>query len=52
MKPEIAEKLQNEIFQKMSAEKKIKIASQFFEFGKKLSKLNNRRRKNFKNFQS
>lgn len=46
MRPETAEKLQNEIFQKMSAEEKIKIVSKFFEFGKKLSSLNDRRKNN------
>jgi hypothetical protein len=38
-KSNIAENLQNKIFRKMSADKKIKIVSQFFEFGKKLSQL-------------
>jgi len=36
-----AQDLQDEIFQKMSAEKKIKIAGQLFLFGKKLESLRN-----------
>lgn len=34
-----AEELQNKIYQKMSAEKKLKIAFEFFKFGKKLESL-------------
>lgn len=37
--PKEAEKLQNEIYRKMSAEKKLKIAFDFFRFGKKLNSL-------------
>jgi hypothetical protein len=52
--PKLAEKIQDDIFKKMTAEEKIKMVSQFFEFGKKLSKLNDRkingnRRSSFKN---
>lgn len=43
------EKLQNKIFKKMSAEKKLKICFQLFELGKKLAKLNDRRRASYKN---
>lgn len=39
----IAEKIQDDIFKKMSANKKVKMVSRFFKFSKKLSKLNNRR---------
>jgi hypothetical protein len=41
--PKKAQEIQDEIFKKMTAEEKIKLVSSFFEFGKKLSKLNNRR---------
>ena len=34
-----AEKIQNKVYQKMSAEKKLKIVDQFFNFAKKLSQL-------------
>ena len=37
--PKEAEKLQNEIYRKMSAEKKFKIAFEFFKLGKKLNGL-------------
>ncbi len=37
--PEKAEELQNEIYRRMSADKKIKIASQLFLLGRKLDKL-------------
>lgn len=43
MVPEAAEKLQNEIYRKMPAEKKIKIAGQLFLFGKKLADLRKRK---------
>lgn len=36
-----AEKLQNEIYQKMPAEEKLKIAGQLFLFGRKLNQLKN-----------
>lgn len=37
--PKKAEKLQNEIYRKMSAEKKLKIAFELFKLGKKLNAL-------------
>ncbi|MEK7562165.1 MAG: hypothetical protein AAB509_00595 [Patescibacteria group bacterium] len=43
--PKRAQEIQDEIFKKMTARKKIKLVSSFFKFGKKLSKLNNRRLK-------
>ena len=46
---EKAEKIQDNIFKKMSADKKIKMVSQFFKFGKKLSKLNGDRRPSYEN---
>lgn len=39
MNPKIAEKLQNEIYRKMPASQKIKIAGQLFLLGKKLDEL-------------
>ena len=39
MNPKEAEKLQNEIYQKMPAAKKIEIAGQMFLLGKKLDEL-------------
>ncbi len=52
--PKLAEKIQDDIFKRMTAEEKKKMVSQFFEFGKKLNKLNDRkingnRRSSFKN---
>ncbi|MBI3631530.1 MAG: hypothetical protein HY219_01535 [Candidatus Staskawiczbacteria bacterium] len=41
--PKLAEKIQDDIFRKMTAEKKIKLVSQFFELGKKLNTLNDRK---------
>ncbi len=41
--PKLAEKIQDNIFKKMTAEKKIKLACDFFRFGKKLNKLNDRK---------
>jgi len=41
--PKMAEKIQDEIFKKMSATEKIKLVSSFFRFGKKLNKLNDRK---------
>jgi len=41
MTPKTAEKLQNEIYRKMSRAKKLRIASQLFLFGKKLEGLKN-----------
>jgi hypothetical protein len=43
MTPGDAEKIQNEIYRKMPAEKKIKIAGQLFLFGKKLASLRKQR---------
>jgi hypothetical protein len=37
------QKMQDEIFKKMTADRKIQLVSQFFEFAKKLQALNNRR---------
>lgn len=37
--PQKAEQIQNEIYRRMSAEKKLKIAFEFFKFGKKLDRL-------------
>lgn len=39
MNPKIAEKLQNEIYRKMPASQKIKIAGKLFLLGKKLNEL-------------
>lgn len=39
----LAVKIQDKIFKEMTAGEKIKMVSQFFEFGKKLNKLNDRR---------
>ena len=58
MNPKIAEKIQNEIYRKMPADKKIKITGQLFLLGKKLDelkkqKINDSRRtslQNSKNF--
>jgi len=44
--PKKAEKLQDEIFKKMSAAKKIKIASQLFLLGQKLNALKNEKNNN------
>jgi len=38
-----AQKIQDEIFRKMSADKKLSLLDGFFKFGKKLQSLNNRR---------
>lgn len=38
-----AREIQDKIFRKMTAEQKIKLTSQFFEFAKKLQKLNDRK---------
>lgn len=38
-----AEKIQDEIYKKMTASQKIKLVNQFFEFGKKLSSLNDKK---------
>jgi len=43
------QEMQDEIFRNMSAQKKIKMVSHFFEFGKKLNKLNGDRRPSYKN---
>jgi hypothetical protein len=42
--PKIAQKIQDDIFKKMTAEQKLKMVDQFFEFGKRLNALNNRRK--------
>ena len=47
--PGKAEEIQDNIFKKMSAGKKVKMVSHFFEFGKKLNKLNGDRRPSYKN---
>jgi len=44
MTPGKAEKIQNEIYRKMPAEKKLRIAGQLFLFGKKLEALRKRKR--------
>lgn len=44
MTPEIAEKIQDDVFKKMTAAQKIKLTGQFFELGKKLNALNDRRK--------
>lgn len=41
--PEKAQKIQDEIFKKITAQKKIKLVSSFFRFGKKLKQLNDRK---------
>ena len=41
--PQRAEKIQNEIYRKMPAAKKIKIAGQLFLLGKKLEELKKKR---------
>ena len=43
------EELQNKIYKKMSIKEKLRICSQFFELGKKLAELNDRRRASYKN---
>ena len=47
--PKMAEKIQDDIFRKMTADKKIKLVNSFFEFGKKLNNLNGNRRSAHKN---
>jgi len=39
-----AEQIQDDIFKKMTAEKKIKLTCDFFRFGKKLNRLNDRKK--------
>lgn len=41
--PKLAKKIQDEIFKKMTSEKKIKLTCDFFRFGKKLNQLNDRK---------
>jgi len=41
MTPKKAQKLQDEIFRKMPADKKLEIASQLWQLGKELNKSNN-----------
>lgn len=48
-KTKTPEEIQDEIFRRMSAEKKVKMISQFFEFGKKLNSLNGNRKPSYKN---
>ena len=48
-KIETPQERQDNIFRKMSAEKKVKMVSQFFEFGKKLNRLNGNRKPSYKN---
>lgn len=43
MDPKTAEKIQNEIYRRMPAEKKIKIVGELFLFGKKLETLKNQK---------
>lgn len=40
--PQKAKEIQDEIYKKMTASQKMKLVNQFFEFGKKLNKLNDR----------
>lgn len=41
--PKRAQEIQDEIFKKMTATEKLKMADSFFRFGKKLSQLNDRK---------
>ena len=43
--PKIAQKMQDDIFKRMTAAQKITMVGQFFELGKKLNALNDRRKK-------
>jgi len=43
MTSQLAQEIQDNIFKKMTAEQKINIVSSFFEFGKKLNRLNDRK---------
>lgn len=42
--PKLAQRAQDSIFKKMTADEKIKMAGQFFELGKKLNALNDRKK--------
>ncbi|MSU54592.1 MAG: hypothetical protein EXS48_02010 [Candidatus Staskawiczbacteria bacterium] len=42
--PKLAQKIQDGIFKKMTAVQKINMVGQFFELGKKLNSLNDRRK--------
>ena len=42
--PSRAQKIQDDIFKKMTPAQKVKMVGEFFEFGKKLNKLNDRRK--------
>lgn len=42
--PKLAQKIQDDIFKKMTAVQKVNMVSQFFELGKKLNALNDRRK--------
>lgn len=41
----VVQKMQDEIYKKMTAQQKVKLVSEFFRFGKKLNALNDRRKK-------
>ena len=43
MTPIEAQKLQDKVFQKMTADEKLKMVNHFFRLGKKLNKLNDRK---------
>lgn len=42
--PKLAQRAQDSIFKEMTADEKIKMAGQFFELGKKLNALNDRKK--------
>jgi len=42
--PRMAQKMQDDIFKKMTAAQKVAMVGQFFELGKKLNALNDRRK--------
>lgn len=42
--PKLAQRAQDSIFKKMTADEKIKMVGQFFELGKKLNALNDRKK--------
>ena len=42
--PKLAQKMQDEIFKKMTAQQKIIMVDQFFKFGKTLNALNDRKK--------
>jgi len=47
--PKLAEKIQDDIFKKMTTAQKIKLVGSFFKFGKKLNELNGDRIPSHKN---